>query len=55
MNFSKHLLIAITTAISVFGATAPDFKAVDTKGVEHQLYKYLESGKYVLIEFGAIN
>lgn len=31
--------------------TAIDFKSKDTKGVEHHLFSYLDSGKYVLIEF----
>jgi hypothetical protein len=35
------------------GATAPDFTFTDIKGVSHNLYSYLNQGKYVAIDVSA--
>lgn len=35
------------------GATVPDFTVTDLDGVEHNLYDYTASGKYVLVDFYA--
>ena len=33
---------------------APDFKLTDVKGVDHQLYEYLDLGKVVILDFFAV-
>ena len=35
------------------GSTAPDFTFVDTKGNSHNLYTYLNEGKYVALDIFA--
>lgn len=34
------------------GTIAPDFTAIDRNGVTHNLYNYLNQGKYVMLKFG---
>lgn len=46
-------MLALSTAAMaqlVPGATAPDFTFTDTKGNSHNLYAYLNSGKFVAID-----
>lgn len=61
----KNLLIPFFSFLMVFGlfgqnnglpvgSVAPDFTGVDGNGLTHNLYDYLEDGKYVLLDFSFI-
>lgn len=59
-----HLLCALILALLVpsislgqpqpvlVGDVAPDFTVTDINGTQHNLYDYLDDGKYVLLKFG---
>lgn len=53
----KHLLqllfVLLITQISFGQKDAPDFTITDIKGVEHNLYSYLEDGKVVVVDVSA--
>ena len=53
--FFMVLFIPISNAFALpNGSIAPDFTVTDLDGTEHNLYSILESGKTVVLEFGAV-
>jgi thiol-disulfide isomerase/thioredoxin len=58
----KELLVFATAIILMIGVnaqtplnTAVDFTVTDISGVEHNLFSYLDAGKYVCIDFFFVN
>ena len=53
----KYLLIVLTVLFfgysKVLSQQVPNFIAKDIEGKEHNLYQYLESSKFVLLDFFA--
>ncbi|MCK9254812.1 MAG: hypothetical protein GX793_00280 [Bacteroidales bacterium] len=49
--FSLLFLFAVSYSIYAQPTEAVDFTVIDIDGVEHNLFTYLDAGKYVYIDF----
>lgn len=54
-NMKRYILLFFLFALSYFTYAQPteavDFTVIDLDGNEHNLFTYLDQGKYVYIEF----
>jgi len=49
------LLIMLSTCLTGFSQTAPDFTFTDINGIEHNLQNALDDGKVILLDFFFVN